>query len=258
MSPSPRPGPDHHDRLDALHMYPCWVTTILRVSDSARANWSGAFAIAVAIIITLPSLIEAYRDGFPREGIPEHWVLAYLVVWPVFVLVFLSWTHLAYLRRLPRLEVKPRTLWSQLFGYGGPSSWTMVAALFSIVLMTFIAQTPAYRSDWVFVTLGMLTVVCSWVLMVYSFALQYGRLGPASNEQGTRHITLGIEDENEPRFGDYLTLAVLLSTMAATVSASISTREAWQTVRANVLFAFIFNTVIVAMMVSLIFGGLSS
>ncbi|QIM19211.1 DUF1345 domain-containing protein [Leucobacter coleopterorum] len=218
---------------------------------------SSAFAIVVAILIALPSIIEVYRDGVPREDLLDYWILAYLIVWPLFVLVYLASTHLAYAKRLPQLETKPRTLWSQLFGYGGPSSWTMTAALVSIVLTVFIAQTPDYRSDWVYITLGMLTVVCSWALMVYSFALQYGHLSTAVNEHGTHHITLGIEHDEEPRLGDYLTLAILLSTMAATVSASINTRQAWQTVRANVIFAFIFNTVIVAMMVSLLFGGLS-
>lgn len=54
----------------------------------------------------------------------------------------------------------------------------------------------------------------------------------------------------------YLTLAVLLPTMAATVSAKIRSRKAWTLVRVNVIFAFAFNSVIVAMMVSLLFGGL--
>jgi hypothetical protein len=40
------------------------------------------------------------------------------------------------------------------------------------------------------------------------------------------------------------------------VSATMRSRRAWALVRVNVLFAFTFNTVIVAMMVSLPFGGL--
>lgn len=71
---------------------------------------------------------------------------------------------------------------------------------------------------------------------------------------------VGVADGRElpgaPRFADYLTLAVLLSTMAATVSARVRSRKAWTLVRINVVFAFAFNSVIVAMMVSLLFGGL--
>lgn len=65
-----------------------------------------------------------------------------------------------------------------------------------------------------------------------------------------------LELEGDPRFTDYLTLAILLSAMAATVSAQIRSREAWGVVRAHVVLAFTFNSVVVAMMVSLLFGGL--
>jgi uncharacterized membrane protein len=65
-----------------------------------------------------------------------------------------------------------------------------------------------------------------------------------------------MELEGEPPFADYLTLAVLMSATAATVSAQIRSREAWSLVRVHVLLAFTFNSVVVAMMVSLLFGGL--
>jgi len=56
--------------------------------------------------------------------------------------------------------------------------------------------------------------------------------------------------------GDDVTFAVLISTMAATTSADITSRIAWRAVRTNVVIAFVFNSVIIAMMVSLLFGGL--
>jgi uncharacterized membrane protein len=42
------------------------------------------------------------------------------------------------------------------------------------------------------------------------------------------------------------------------VPAEITSRRAWRIVRANVIIAFVFNSVIIAMMVSLVFGGLLS
>ncbi len=44
--------------------------------------------------------------------------------------------------------------------------------------------------------------------------------------------------------------------MAAAVSATFTSRRAWTLVRVNVLFAFAFDSVIMAMMVSLLLGGL--
>ena len=41
------------------------------------------------------------------------------------------------------------------------------------------------------------------------------------------------------------------------ISADVPTRAVWRLVRRNVLVAFAFNSVVVAMVVSLLFGGLA-
>jgi uncharacterized membrane protein len=95
-------------------------------------------------------------------------------------------------------------------------------------------------------------VASSWALMVFSFAQSYMRLDAGAHTAA--HIRFPFP--GAARFGDYVTLAVLLSTMAATVSADITSRRAWRSVRTNVVIAFVFNSVIIAMMVSFFFGGL--
>lgn len=200
-------------------------------------------------------------DSSTRD-IPAVLIVFYLFTWPAFVTMYLVWTHIVYAgqgtRRLnaaARNEtVKLRRWWVKVFGYGGASSWTLTGALAAVLLTIVVAQNPTFRGDWVFVVLGLLTVAGSWALMVYSFSLEYLRLAVTNGEDGLSHIEMSVE--GEPRFTDYLTLAVLLSTMAATVSATIRSRQAWTLVRVNVIFAFAFNSVIVAMMVSLLFGGL--
>lgn len=229
------------------------------VSDTARANWSslaaGAIGVGAAIVYILTG------EGGTEPDTVSLLALFYLVTWPVFAAMYLVWTHLVYARQGPRsLTAAARRetqslqrWWSRALGYGGASSWTLTGALAAVLLTIVIAQNEAFRSDWLFIVLGLLTVASSWALMVYSFALEYLRLVTAS-DGGQSHIQLSIA--GDPRFTDYLTLAVLLSTMAATVSATITSRKAWTLVRMNVLFAFAFNSVIVAMMVSLLFGGL--
>lgn len=186
-------------------------------------------------------------------------MLFYLTAWPLFAVVYLTWTHLTYSRRGPRAlgtasrreSALKRRWWTLVFGYGGASSWTLTGASVTILITLLIAQNPEYRSSVIYVALGLLCVASSWALMVYAFALEFLRV----NADDRVHIDL--ETGDDMLFGDYLTLAVLLSTMAATVSASIRSREAWQLVRTNVLFAFVFNSVIVAMVVSLLLGGLT-
>jgi uncharacterized membrane protein len=228
------------------------------VSDTARANWSTLLSGIVGVGAAFG--VAAARGSLASLDLEPLAITVYLFMWPAFAVIYLVWTHLAYANHGPRAlgsrarrerETQQRW-WSALIGYGGASSWTLAAAVVAVVVSLIIAQTPDYRSDPLYVGLGLLCVASSWALMVYAFALQYLRLG--GSDDGTEHI--GFELEGDARFGDYLTLAILLSTMAATVSATVRTREAWRVVRANVLFAFTFNSVIVAMVVSLLLGGL--
>jgi len=228
------------------------------VSDTARANASSALSAVLGFALAL--VVAAGRGDLGRLDPLSFAIDVYLFLWPSFGAVYLVWTHLAYsrqdvetlrLRARRELDVQRRWWWP-LVGFGGASSWTLSAALAAVFVTVVIAQTPAYRGSLLYVALGLLCVACSWALMVYAFALQYLRLQAGAD--GVEHIEM--EMAGPARFGDYLTLSILLSTMAATVSATIRTRQAWMLVRTNVLFAFTFNSVIVAMVVSLLLGGL--
>ncbi|PPG99768.1 hypothetical protein C5C33_17735 [Rathayibacter sp. AY1H3] len=81
---------------------------------------------------------------------------------------------------------------------------------------------------------------------------------PAPRVAVARRSQVRFAFEEAPHLSDYATLALLLSTMAATVSAEIRSREGWRLVRANVVIAFAFDSVIIAMTVSLLFGGLAA
>ncbi|WP_439592993.1 DUF1345 domain-containing protein [Microbacterium sp.] len=188
-------------------------------------------------------------------------IVFYLVAWPSFVACYLVWTHLLYIRQdhqamgaSSRRERRSRgNWWIRLLGYGGASNWALTGAVIAVALTIVVSQDTAVRDQWVFILLGLLTVASSWALIVYSFALEYLRLEADSAEE---NVDIELHVDGAPRFVDFLTLAILISTMAATVSATIRSSRAWTLIRLNVLFAFTFNTVIVAMMVSLLFGGL--
>lgn len=229
------------------------------VSDLARANWSSLISCVMGVGAVV--LFFVLRDEPAMRDPATLWIVFYLAAWPAFVAIYLVWTHLAYAYRRPRALTRAarhetRALqgrWSRMVSYSGAANWALIGALIAVVLTIVVAQNVLFREEWVFVLLGLLTVAGSWALMVYSFALEYLRL--ASGHEADEGA-IEIHVEGPARFTDYLTFAILLSTMAATVSATIRSRRAWTLVRINVLFAFTFNTVIVAMMVSLLFGGI--
>lgn len=187
-------------------------------------------------------------------------VTTYVIAWPLYVLVYVAWSYRVY-SRLGSAALKQTTEADdaeegrpliRLLNASGATNTTISAAVIAVLVTVLIAQQAEFRSDPVYVLLALITVASSWILMVFSFAQTYMRLGAGASEGAHFHFHF----PEPPRFSDYLTLALTLSASAATVSAEGTSRTAWQQIRANVVIAFIFNSVIIAMMVSLVFGGL--
>ncbi len=227
-------------------------------SDFFRAWMSSLVASAAAVGAYL--LVHAATD-LEVSGTWETVITVYVFFYPVYAAVYVGWGLWTYTRLGParlsevasdehRTEHRPL---HQALGMTGTTSTTISAAIMAVVVTVGIAQTPQFRAESLYLVGGLLTVASAWVLMVFSFSQAYLRL--AARSRSGAPIRFPFPDQ--PRFGDYLTLAILMSTMAATVSAEITTRPAWRLVRANVVVAFAFNTVIIAMTVSLLFGSLT-
>ncbi|MGO1172894.1 MAG: DUF1345 domain-containing protein [Actinomycetaceae bacterium] len=87
-------------------------------------------------------------------------------------------------------------------------------------------------------------------LMAYAYVTRYGHLD-------VEHGALGLDLPAAPRYRDYLTMSVLTSTMTGS-GVRCRTSEAWSAMRTHSILAFAFNTVIVAMTISLLVGGLGT
>ncbi len=234
-------------------------------STGWRANWSSVIAGVGGLIIFLAIIL--LTGDVPQDRVNQL-VLFYLIFWPIFSVTYVAWTHVSYSRR-SREELRTASVressakrrWYLIaVGFGGPADWTISAALFAVGVTVAIAVTPGLKTSAMVVVFGLLTVACSWAMMVYAFALDYLHLDLAherTNPVGAAvrpHIDFDFDEE--PQFSDYLTFAVMVATMAVAVPGRISSRAAWRTMRTNVILAFVFNTVIVAMTVSILFGGI--
>jgi uncharacterized membrane protein len=225
-------------------------------SDFFRGTVSATIAsvIAIGVSITI-SLITGVEEGAFRQPA----ITAYVVAWPVYTAIYVAWGARVYSRLAPDAlqrvnavdENDERRALSRFLHISGTTNTTLSAAAVAVIVTIAIAQRSEFRSEPVYIALALLTVASSWVLMVYSFAQSYLRLGTATDGEHLRFQVPG-----PARFSDYVTLATLVSTMAATVSADFISRRAWRVIRTNVIIAFMFNSVIIAMMVSLLFGGL--
>lgn len=227
-------------------------------STNSFRVWVSALVATVVALAVLAALALVAEVDF--DGLDQLLVTAYVVYWPLSTGLYVAWSLGVYSRLDPAAlkratdtdDRDERRLTSRILGASGATSTTISAAVVAVFVTIAIAQRPEFGSEAIYVALALLTVASSWVLMVFSFAQGYLRLG-AADEPGA-HFRFSFP--GEPVFSDYLTLAVLISAMAATTPADVTSRAAWRVVRTNVLIAFTFNTVIIAMMVSLLFGGL--
>ncbi|MGO1276390.1 MAG: DUF1345 domain-containing protein, partial [Corynebacterium variabile] len=207
-------------------------------SDLFRLN----VASLAAAVVAVASALCWFRFLTPPEaeeslpGVTVPVICFLLVYWPVYVALYLTWSWRVY---------------SSLDSAGLQSTAATVAVLVTII----IALTPDVRESTAVIILILVTVVASWAMMVHGFALDYMRATLTQAPDETPHLE--FRSTREPTFSDFVTVAVMVSTMGVGSPAEVNTTAMWRRMRMNTVLAYFFNTVIVAMMVSLVFGGIT-
>jgi uncharacterized membrane protein len=126
------------------------------------------------------------------------------------------------------------------------------AALVSLigVLLAFLkANSGAHNDEVLLETFGVITIVCSWVLVHTVFALRYAHVYYTEPEGGIDFKSRGHEDP------DYLDFAYTAFTVGMTFQVSdtdITRREMRRTVLRHALISFLFGAVILATTVNVI------
>jgi uncharacterized membrane protein len=131
----------------------------------------------------------------------------------------------------------------RLVSGGGASSWSVQAAVLALVAVVVVTFIPVLRHNPLVVGLGLSVVVSSWVLVVVTYAVHYAREDVA---------TPGLElpGDADPVWWDYVYLSAQVSTTFSASDVTLLTTAMRRHVTAQCLIAFVFNTVIVALVVS--------
>lgn len=221
---------------------------------SLIATVIGGILIAGALaLMTLAGVVE--RDALLT---PAGTLSIACAFWVLFSVIYLTWTHLVHarcpddvLRRVADVQHHRRPSNLEIFlGLRITGTGTLSAAffaLFAAVGTSFIGIDTAHVWR---LALVVLTVASAWATMVYAFALRYLRLDAAGER-----ITFDIDEQ--PRFGDFLSMGAMVSAVGAMSAGTPRTSAGLRAVRTHTLFAFVFNTFIVAMTVSLVVGLIS-
>lgn len=180
--------------------------------------------------------------------------------WLAFSAVYLVWTHLLFartppeeMRRIADIQHHRRASPVEVvLGLRGATGVGAVSvALVAMAAAVGTAMVGVDRAETWRVALVLLTVAASWIGLVYTFALRYLRLDAAQER-------ISFDIEEAPEFGDFVSMSVLVSAVGALSGGTPRTRAGLAATRTHTIFAFVFNTVIVAMTVSLAVGLVSA
>jgi uncharacterized membrane protein len=225
----------------------------LRFDDGFR----GTIAIVVAAPLMVLAIVNGVRWG---DSVALGAVIGFAgLSLTLFSLVYVIWTHQLFHatppQELDRIAAEqyrrgPSRL-ERWMGFAGTESWAMWAAIASILVA--MATAFAWYSDrslWL-PLITIVTAASSWVTMAYAFALRYLRLNAAGED-------IEFEIRETPTFSDYLSMSFLIATVAALSAGAPRTRAGLRSVRAQTIIAFVFNSLVIAMIVSLVLGLLNA
>lgn len=224
-----------------------------KLASDTRRSWV-ILAAAVPVSIALPFLlvllgVDAGAPGFTIAVLFLAWAFIGFLTSILTLAVFLRAGSSELERWLAATTPRDRGARLRYFlNGGGAAGWAVTGSVIAAVAVLALSFAPGATSPLV-IGAGVGVVVASLFMTITAYAVMYAR------PQVSRG---GIEFAGErPVFLDYLYLAVQVSTTFSTSDVTMTSTTARRLVTAHSLIAFGFNTVIVALLVSVLVGSAS-
>ncbi|MGG5258333.1 DUF1345 domain-containing protein [Phycicoccus avicenniae] len=225
-------------------------------SDGARYWTSTAAALLVTVV---GAVVATVGRGVSPEPTVEGLAVFYFAMWILFCWFYaaLTWrvmrtldgSRLADSLREDVQARRARRRSESLYGTGGPSA-AVVLCVAALAAVLCTALLPELRANTLTTVLAILVVAATWVLLVTVYAVHYAR--EQANTGGLQF--LGRED-TEVSFDDFAYLSVQVATTFATSDVTVTSTAMRREVTVHSVIAFTFNTVVVALLVSLLLTG---
>jgi len=218
-------------------------------SDTAR----GYVALGVALVPAIAFGLSNPTVGSSTDAATLTATGAF-VTWAIMGFAVGVVNHLAFGRASARdlerwmraTEPRDRNARIMRFIYGGGSlSWAISGSIIAVAAVLALSFIPEFRGSPSVVFSGLAVVVGSLFMTVSSFAVRYAREQAATG-------AFSFAGDEEPRFSDFIYLSVQITTSFSSADVTIDTNAARRLVTAHSLVSFAFNTVIVALLVSVL------
>ncbi|WP_163541629.1 DUF1345 domain-containing protein [Occultella kanbiaonis] len=127
------------------------------------------------------------------------------------------------------------------------SRTTVQLSALALIVVALLAFNEGVRSEPGLVAAGLVMVVLSWLNVVVCYAIQYAR-------SDLRSPGMRFPGDEQPSFLRYLYVALSVQATFGTTDVEITTDRMRAVTMTHGLLAFVFNTVILAVVVSLLLG----
>lgn len=224
-----------------------------RLRHEAVRYW---VSVAVSVVVVGFGTLVVVSAGATVPAGATAVAIVYFSAWGTFALTYavLTW---AVLRRADATTLsswlhesggqeRRRRLSQLVLGSGGTSAAIslVVIALGAVVV---VAVLPVLRQDPVVVVLAVMVVVASWLLLVVVLAVRY-----ASDGRRQASLRFVETDDNALVFSDFCYLAVQVVATFSTSDVVVTSAAMRREITTHSVVAFAFNTVVVALLVSLL------
>lgn len=220
--------------------------------DIVRLGLACGAGVGSAIVTFVVVLI--LRDGQVRADVAVMCIFAFSAAWSIAYLVH---TLRVFGRldtdqlRATLLATNPESRFGRIgamLSGTGPTiavQWSIIAIAAVLVFTLW----PGLEAEPVTEAFSIIVVGASWAVTVAAYAVHYARFDAAAGGfeyPGTAHGRL---------FADYVYLAVQVQTTFSTSDVSLTVPGSRRLVTGHTLVSFAFNTVIIAMLITVLFLG---
>lgn len=122
-------------------------------------------------------------------------------------------------------------------------SWALQGSIVSIGAILWLLANGDRNG--IVISLTVLGVAAAWVMMVAAYAVNYAR-------EDADNVGLDFPGAAAPAYSDYLYQALTVASSVATSDADVTTQGMRRLISGNAVIAFVFNTVILAMLITLL------
>jgi uncharacterized membrane protein len=232
--------------------------TQARVPRFASDVVRGTVAMIPAIVLTF--VVEIVLIATTEITLGQLYATVILLFWAIYAMtvIFLTWRAFGALspdeleRRLvataPPTGRGRRMLWA-LFG-GGAVSWALTGSVIAVVAVVYLALNSDVASSPFVTWTAVAAIAASWAVTATAYAVRIAR------ENAVRGGA-DFPGDGHPAFTEYIYLAVQIGTTFSSSDVSITSTRMRRVVTGNSIISFAFNTVIVALLVSVLITRIS-